>query len=84
MLFGLKNTSSCAHAALNLSILLSMSFQVLYELVKQLGGRYNWNTICLHTDCFLSVAIGLHSMTLSRVIGLHSMTLLCLDRGGRI
>ena len=44
--------------------------------------RYNWNAICLHTDCFLSVAIGLHSMTLSRVIGLHSMTLLCLDRGG--
>ena len=35
MLFGLKNTSSCAHAALNLSILLSMSFHVLYELVKQ-------------------------------------------------
>ena len=44
--------------------------------------RYNWNTICLHTDCFLSVAIGLHSMTLSRVIGLHSTTLLCLDREG--
>ena len=55
MLFGLKNTSSCAYAALNLSILLSMSFQVLYELGKQLGGQvqleYNLFAYRLFLEC---------------------------------